>query len=52
MRKRRDIELVTTKRRRIYLVSKPNYNNTKIFTENLFVIKMKEKTEKNGDTYE
>ena len=43
VRKNRNIELVTTERKRIYLVSKPNYHNTKIFTEHLFVIEMKNK---------
>ena len=30
-----DIKLVTTERRRNYLVSEPNYKTTKFFTENL-----------------
>ena len=30
-RKHRDIKLVTTKRRRNYLVSEPNYHTTKFF---------------------
>ena len=33
VRKHRDIKLVTTKRRRNYLVSEPNYHITKFFTE-------------------
>ena len=41
MRKHGDIKLVTTKRRRNYLVSEPNYHATKFFTENLLEIKMK-----------
>ena len=35
VRKHRDIKLVTTKRRRSYLVSEPNYHTAKFFTENL-----------------
>ena len=35
VRKHRDIKLVTTGRRRNYLVSEPNYHRTKFFTENL-----------------
>ena len=34
VRKHRDIKLVITKRRRKYLVSEPNYDTTKFFTEN------------------
>ena len=41
MRKNRDIELVTTDRRRNYLVSEPNYNTTKFLTENLLAIEMR-----------
>ena len=44
MRKNRDIKLVTTERRRNYLVSKPNYHTTNFFTENLLAIEIK-KTE-------
>ena len=44
MRKDRDIKLVTTERRRNYLVSELNYHTTKFFTENLLAIEMK-KTE-------
>ena len=44
VRKHRDIKLVTTERRRNYLVSEPNYHTTKFFTENLLEIEMK-KTE-------
>ena len=43
-RKHRDIKLVTTERRRNYLVSEPNYHITKFFTEKLLAIEMK-KTE-------
>ena len=41
MRKHRDIKLVTTERRRNYLVSEPNYHTTKFFTENLLAIDLK-----------
>ena len=41
VRKHRNIKLVTTEKRRNYLVSKPNYRGTKIFTENLLVIEMR-----------
>ena len=34
VRKHRDIKLVTTKRRRNYLVPETNYDTTKLFTEN------------------
>ena len=40
MRKHRDIKLVTTERRKNYLVSEPNYHTTTFFTENLLVIEM------------
>ena len=33
VRKNRNIKLVTTERRKNYLVSEPNYHATKIFTE-------------------
>ena len=35
MGKHRDIKLVTTERRRNYLVSEPSYHTTKFFTEYL-----------------
>ena len=44
VRKHRDIKLVTTKRRRNYLVLEPNCHKIKFFTEHLLVIEMK-KTE-------
>ena len=44
IRENRDIKLVTTERRRNYLVSEPNYHTTKLFTEYLLAIEMK-KTE-------
>ena len=43
--KHRDIKLVTTERRRNYLVSVANYYTTKFFTENLLAIEIK-KTQK------
>ena len=41
VRKHRDIKLVTTNKRRNYLVSEPNYHTTKQFSEILLAIKMK-----------
>ena len=41
VRKHRDIKFVTTEKRRIKLVSEPNYHTTKQFSENLIAIKMK-----------
>ena len=41
VRKYRGIKLVTTERRRNYLVSEPNYYTTKFFTENSLVVEMK-----------
>ena len=58
VRKHRDIKFVTTKTRRNYLVSEPNYHATKFFTEHLLAIEMKKKkqtnkqTNKNRKTYE
>ena len=43
VRKHRDIKLVTTNKKRNYLVSEPNYHTTKLFSENLLVIEMKKK---------
>ena len=45
VRKHGDLKLVTTERRRNYLVSEPNYHTTKFFTEHLLPIEMKKKTE-------
>ena len=39
--KHRNIKLVTTERRRNYLVSEPNYHATKFFTENVLTIEMR-----------
>ena len=47
VRKYRNIKLVTTDKRRQYIVSEQNYHTTKFFTENLLAIEMK----KNNDTY-
>ena len=41
VRKHRDIKLVTTRWRRIDLVSEPNYHTAKFFTENLLGREMK-----------
>ena len=41
VKKHRNSKLVTTERRRNYLVSKPNYHTIKFFTENLLAIEMK-----------
>ena len=41
VRKHRNIKLVTTERRRNYLVSEPNYHTTTFFIENSLAIEMK-----------
>ena len=41
VRKHRDIKLVTTERRRNYLVSEPNFHTTKFFIERDLAIQMK-----------
>ena len=41
VRKHRNIKLVTTNRRKNYVVSEPNYHTTKFFTENLLAIEMR-----------
>ena len=41
VRKQKKIKLVTTDKRRSQLVSEPNYDTTKHFSENLLVIEMK-----------
>ena len=43
VRKHRDIRLVTTERRRNYLVLEPNYHTTKFSQKNLLAIEMKKK---------
>ena len=39
--KYKNIKLVTTERRRNYLISEANYHTTKLFTENLLAIEMR-----------
>ena len=41
--KHRDIKLVTKERRRNYLVSEPDYDTTKFFTEYLLATEMKKR---------
>ena len=41
VRKYRNMKLVTTERRRNYLVSEPNYHTTKFFEESPFVTEMR-----------
>ena len=41
VRKNGNIKLVTTERKRNYLVSEPNYHTTKFFTEIVFEIEMR-----------
>ena len=41
VRKCKDIKLVTTERRRNYLVSRPNYHTKKFFAESLLAIELK-----------
>ena len=43
VRKYSDIKLVTTEKRKNYLVSEPNYHTKKFFTEILLAIEMKKK---------
>ena len=49
LRKHRDIKLITTERRRTYLMLEPNHHTTKFVTEHLLAIEMKKK---NRNTYE
>ena len=42
VRKHRDIKLVTTKRKRNYFVSEPNFHTKKFFTEMSLAIEMKQ----------
>ena len=52
VRKHRDIKLVTTDKRRNYLVSEPNYHTTKWFSECLLAIEMKKmKVKMNKSVY-
>ena len=46
MRKYRDIKIITTEKRRNCLVSKPNFQTAKFFTENGSATKMKQKKTK------
>ena len=48
VKKHSDIKLLTTEKRRNYLVSGPSYHTTKFFTENLLPIEMKQ----NSNTHE
>ena len=41
LRKQRDIKLLTTEKKRDYLVSEPNHHTKKFFTENILAIEMK-----------
>ena len=41
VRKHRNIKLATTKRRKKYLASEPNYHTKNFFKENLVAIEMK-----------
>ena len=52
MRKYRDTKLVTTEKKRNYLVSEPNHHTTKFFTEHLLAREMKKKQKKDRNTYE
>ena len=47
VRKYKDIKLVTTNKKRNYLVSEPNYHTTKCFSENVLAIEMKKTKVKN-----
>ena len=53
VRKRRDLKLVTTDKRRNQLILEPNYRKTKYFSENLLAIKMKKiKVKMNKTVYQ
>ena len=41
--KHKDIKLVTTERRRNYMVSERNYHTTKFFAENLSILELSKK---------
>ena len=41
VKKHRNFKLVTTERKRNYLVSEPNFHTTKLFTENLLATEMR-----------
>ena len=42
VRKHRDIKLITTERRKNYLMSEANYHTTKFFTKKLLTMEMKQ----------
>ena len=42
VRKHRDIKLVTTNKRRNQLISEPNFDATKYFSENVLAVEMTE----------
>ena len=46
IRKHRDFKLLTTNKKRNWLVSEPNYHTTKCFPENLLAIEMKKNKSK------
>ena len=50
MKKHRDINLVTTERRRNYLLSELNFHTTKFFTEVFHLLAVE--VENNADSYE
>ena len=53
VRKHRDIKFVTTEKKRIKLVSEPNYHTTKHFPDNLLAIEMKKtKVKMNKPVYQ
>ena len=41
VRKHRDVKLVTTNKRKNYLVSEPNYHTTKLFSVDLLATEMR-----------
>ena len=43
VRNHRNMRLITTERKRNYLVSEPSYHTLKFFTDNLLAIEIKEK---------
>ena len=43
VRKHKDIKLVTTEKRRNYLVTEPNYRTAEFFSENVLAIKLTKK---------
>ena len=45
VRKHSDTKLVTTKAKRDYLLSKPNYHTTKFFLDNLLAMEIKKEHE-------